>query len=102
MGRNGNVKTATFTPAMDQLIGQYIERHPYRSSVADAWLPRYGYSVWILIDALEAEGGDLQHVADGYNIPVDAMQAALAYYFRHKEAIDTRMKANTLEFDSAS
>lgn len=80
----------------EQLIGDHVEDHPFRPGVEHAILKKHGYSVWILIDALQAAGGDPGQVAREYEIPLDAVIAAVAYYSRHREAIDAHARSTAL------
>lgn len=82
----------------DALIDRYIDFHPHRSGPGDARIAGYGYAVWILIDALDAAGQDVARVAREYELPQDAVRAAIGYYRRHRDAIDARTRANALDF----
>lgn len=73
---------------------EYIELNPNRPGPADARLRTYGVSVWAIIGYLEAVHGDLARVAADYDIPLEAVQAAQAYYRRHKAVIDARRGAD--------
>ena len=84
--------------AQTELIDRHIAPHPHRPGVDNAWLPRYGYSVWIIVDALIAAEFDEARVARAYQIPKEAVQAVAAYYGRHRDAIDARINANAADF----
>jgi uncharacterized protein (DUF433 family) len=75
---------------LDKLIEQYIEPNPARPGKADARLAGYGVSVWALVSYFEAAHGDVARVAADYDVPREAVEAALAYYRRHKDVIDAR------------
>jgi hypothetical protein len=76
----------------DALIEQYIEENPLRPGPADARLKDAGTAVWALVSYLDrAVGGDVARAAGDYDVPVDAMEAALTYYRQHKQAIDARI-----------
>ncbi len=77
-----------------QLIARWIEPHPYKRSAAEARLKESKISVWAIIGQLRAEGRDVQRVAEDYLIPVEAVEAALAYYQQHQAVIDDRLVAN--------
>jgi uncharacterized protein (DUF433 family) len=83
----------------DKLIGQYIEANPHRPGLDEARLKEYGVAVWALIGHLPAVGGDIAQVAYNYHVPLEAIEAALAYYERHREIIDARIAANRTEYD---
>lgn len=74
------------------LIARYIERNPDKPGVYDARLNPYGVSVWVIVSRFEAVNhGDLDEAAADYDIPREAVEAALAYYERHKAAIDAKI-----------
>jgi uncharacterized protein (DUF433 family) len=77
-----------------QLITRWIEPHPWKDDPAEARLREQKISVWALIGALRMYDGDPAQVAEGYQIPLEAMQATLAYYQQHQCAIDARLAAN--------
>ena len=76
------------------LIEQYIESSPSRPGVEEARLREYGVPVWALIGHYQAVGRDPRQVAADYELPLAAVEAALAYYRRHRAAIDARIAAN--------
>ena len=80
----------------ERLIARYIEPNPHRPGLDEAWLKDYGVSVWALVGYLEAASGDVARVAADYELPREAVDAALAYYRRHKPVIDARLAANAV------
>jgi hypothetical protein len=82
----------------DARIDRFIDGSSWRLDPGDARLARFGYSVWIVIDALTAAHGDVGQVARDYRIPEDAVHAAHAFYRRHRAAIDARARANAAAF----
>lgn len=79
--------------ATTDLIAQYIEEDSH-SSPGSARLRESGVEVWALVAQLPAVDGDVKRLADAYGIPRKAVEAALAYYRRHKELIDARIALN--------
>jgi uncharacterized protein (DUF433 family) len=77
-----------------ELIDKYIEPNRDRPGLAEARVAGYGVPVWALVGYLEAVHGDVQRVAHDYRLPVESVEAALAYYRRHKIFIDDRLAAN--------
>lgn len=75
------------------LIDQYIDES---WGVADARLKPWGTHVWAVIGYLKAAGGDVEWVAGGFDVPTEAIQAARAYYKRHKALIDARLAMNAV------
>lgn len=76
------------------LIDRWIERAPHRPGASEARLARYGISVWALVGALPIAGGDIAELAEAYEVPREAVEAALAYYRHHRAAIDARLALN--------
>ncbi len=83
----------------DALIAQYIESNPHRPGREEARLRDYGVAVWALIGYLPAVGHDVNQVAHDYGVPPEAVEAARAYYQRHRALIDARIAANRPECD---
>jgi uncharacterized protein (DUF433 family) len=83
------------TPVTDQeLIDTYIEADRDRPSRAEARIAGYGVPVWALVGYLDAVHGDVAQVAHDYRLPLESVEAALAYYRRNKMSIDDRLAAN--------
>jgi uncharacterized protein (DUF433 family) len=79
----------------DELIARYIELDPDHPSEAEARIAKYGVPVWALVGYAPAARGNLSEVARVYDLPLDAVYAAILYYHRHKAVIDDRRAANT-------
>jgi uncharacterized protein (DUF433 family) len=62
---------------------------------AEARLKRAGVSVWSLIGYLRAFGGDVAQARGAFALSAEEMEAALAYYQRHKKYIDARLLLNS-------
>ncbi len=77
------------------LISRYIEEDPRYPGPNEARIIGYGVSVWALVGYLRTADGDVERVAADYDLPVEAVEAALAYYRRHKAAIDAQITSNT-------
>lgn len=81
----------------DDLIEKWIEPNPHRAGGGYARVKAYGVSVWILVSYLQGPGADIAKAAQDYDMPEEAVQAALAYYERNernKILIDDRLDAN--------
>ena len=76
------------------LIERWVELDPARPGPAYARLTEYGIHIWALIGHLPAAEDDVAQVASDYHIPVEAVEAALAYYRRHRTAIDAKLEAD--------
>lgn len=77
-----------------ELIDTYIEQDGGRPGVAEARVAVYGVPIWALVGYLQAVHGDMVRVAHDYRLPLEAVEAALAYYRRYKPMIDARLEAN--------
>jgi uncharacterized protein (DUF433 family) len=95
--RGSEVRTgamSTETMPNERLIARWIEPSPYLPGVDEARIRETGVPVWALIGYLPAVGDDPARVAHDYELPVEAVQAALAYYRKHRPAIDARLAQN--------
>jgi len=82
------------TVSQEDLIARYIEENPAKPGPADARLIGYGVPVWALIGYLPAVGHRAWKVAADYDLPVEAVEAALAFHKQHQAVIDARIAAN--------
>ena len=60
----------------------------------EARLKHSKVSVWAIIGQLGGEDGDVRRIADDYDVPVEAVEVALAYSREHRAVIDDRLAAN--------
>jgi uncharacterized protein (DUF433 family) len=88
----------------DELIARWIVPNPPGLGSADACLVDYGVAVWALAGYFAA-GEDFSGIrsdiedcitqaAADYDLPREAVEAALAYYRRNKRLIDARLLLN--------
>ena len=63
----------------------WTERGPLEARV------KQGPNVWVLVRYLRAVNGDVSQAAEDYQIPEEAVRAALDFYHAHKKAIDARI-----------
>lgn len=77
------------------MLAQHIEEDPDAPGPGDARLVESGVPVWALVGYLPAVDGQAKQVAAAFALPEAVVAAALAYYARHKCAIDARLAANT-------
>ena len=80
------------------LIAQFIEVNPRWPAPEDAQVIGAGVSVWALIAHYHAVGGDKAKVAAAYDLPEQAVEAAVQYYERHRALIDARLALNAAAF----
>jgi uncharacterized protein (DUF433 family) len=78
----------------EALIEQYLEPNPNRPGRANWRVKVHAVSVWALVGHWNAVGRDVEEVAKGYVVPVEAVEAALAYYRRNRVLIDDRLETN--------
>ncbi len=72
----------------EQAIAQYIDADPHHHGVHHAILRDEGIPVWALIGHLIGADWDVRQVAEDYQISLEAVEAAIQYYRRHKDALD--------------
>ncbi len=82
----------------DALIARFIVPHPTRPGVDHAIVAGHGVSVWALVGYLRGTNVSVQQVAADYDLPIEAVEAAMAYYRRHKALIDSRLAINDAAF----
>jgi len=80
----------------EELIARYIETDLRRPGEGNARIKDAGPSVWAIIGHLEGAHGDVRQTADDYGVPREAIEAAQAYYLRHRAVIDARRAANRI------
>jgi uncharacterized protein (DUF433 family) len=85
----------------DRLIDLHIEPNPHKAGRDEVQIIDANVPVWALIGYLDAVEGDVAQVAEDYEIPREAMLAALAYYRRNIAVIDARIEANSSTDDTA-
>ncbi|HEY7293852.1 MAG TPA: hypothetical protein VH916_02380 [Dehalococcoidia bacterium] len=77
---------------------RWIVPNPHKPEVAEAWVLPKHVSVWVIVRQLEIEGGQADVVADVFDLPIAAVDAARAYYEQHRAAIDERIARNRAFF----
>ena len=74
-----------------RLIEQYVDlEHVRWNGRAEARL-KSGPSIWFLVRYLDMSEGDVDHVAQAYELSLEEMEAMLAYYRRNKKYVDARI-----------
>ena len=76
------------------LIKRYVALETAEVDPANARLRETGVPVWAVVGYHRAVDGDADRVAADYELPREAVEAALAFYERHRAAIDARLSAN--------
>ncbi len=78
----------------EDLIAKYIEENPYYPGPADVRLRNACVPVWALILYWKAAERDSARVAADYAVPLEAVEAAVAYYQQNTAVIEARLAAN--------
>jgi len=81
-----------------EAIGRWIAPNPHKPGPAEAWVLPAHVSVWALVTQLQLDGWDTVGVAADYELPVEAVEAASAYYQQHRIVIDARIARNRAFF----
>src|SRR5579871_5703667 len=90
----GHSRERATESSQDALVSRYIEV-PTDTGPGGARLADYGVDVWVLIVYFQhAAEHDAAAVAQAYQIPIEAVEAAIAYYARHREIIDAAIAVN--------
>jgi len=84
----------------DAFIAQYIAAHPVKPGADEVWLKDYRISVWAIVGQWKGQSRNVQRTADAYGIPIEAVEAALAYYERNQAVIDNRRSQNSPDWDN--
>jgi len=101
--RGGTVATKQSQTRRDEeLIAQYIAPHPKKPGADQAIIAGHDVSVWALIGYLHGTSESVPNVAADYDLPVEAMEAAMAYYQQYKALIDSRIAVNDAAFDQGN
>lgn len=78
----------------EELIKQYIAPDRYVPGPVEVRVKDYHKHVWALAGDLRACSFDVESVAKDHRIPVEYVEAALAYYRRYPEIIEARLAEN--------
>jgi uncharacterized protein (DUF433 family) len=76
------------------LVAEHIDANPHGRGPSEARLAEHGTSVWAIVAYWNATNHDTVEVARDFGVPVEAIEAALAFYRRHKDLIDARLLLN--------
>ena len=79
----------------EALIKRHIEPHPAPVKEGDARyrLKERGVPVYAIIGSMTPTFANADDVTDAFAVSREAVDAAIAYYQQHTEAIDTRLTA---------
>lgn len=79
----------------DRLIERYVRPDAHRPGLdrARVVVGRRSVPIWAVIGNLRG-GGGIGETGDAYDLPEEAVAAAVAYYARHRRLIDHRLAVN--------
>jgi uncharacterized protein (DUF433 family) len=78
----------------DRRIAEYIDADPHGYGVAEARLRQGGVSVWALVGHLPGVDYNLKQLAKEFAVADEAVEVAMAFYWRHRSLIDARIAMN--------
>jgi len=82
----------------EELIARWIERNPNKPSPDEVVIRDFYVPVWALIGNGAANKECVEQVAADYALPLEAVEAAVAYYRLNKAFIDVRLAQNAAYF----
>ena len=77
-----------------ELIHRWIELDPNRPGRSEARVKDHGVAVWALVGHWQATGRCAEETARSYDLPLEAVKAALASYWQNLALIEARLEAN--------
>lgn len=80
----------------ERLIIRHVETDRLQLGPADARLTDSGVSVWAIAGYAPLVDWNAEAIAADYGLTLEEVEAALAYYHRHRDAIEARITANTI------
>ncbi len=83
----------------NELVARYIAPKPHESGRASAYFPNHGFYVATIVGKLLHANGDIQETARAYQLPVDGVLAALAFYRQNRAIIDARLLLDLDQWD---
>ena len=82
----------------DDLIERHIACRQSWQGFDDVRMKESGTPVWLVVDYDLSHDGDTECVAGAYELTIEAVEAARAYYRRHRAVIDARILIETAAF----
>ena len=70
---------------------QWLEPKPYKKSTHQLGIKGRNMTVWNLVADIVVSGVTPEEVADDFDLPLEAVQEALDYYFLNKAWIDAEV-----------
>ncbi|MHB8576614.1 MAG: hypothetical protein ACYDCQ_14925 [Dehalococcoidia bacterium] len=85
----------TTRSAVAKHLARFIDANSVVDGASEARLATYGMHVWAIIGYLRAADGDAHEVARAYDVPIEHVNAAMAYFALHTDAINARLVLNS-------
>lgn len=82
----------------DDLIARWIALSRQKPGIANAGILGSRLGVWVLVGQLQLDNWNVADVAKNYELPTEAVEAAIAYYHQHEAEIDARIARNRAFF----
>jgi uncharacterized protein (DUF433 family) len=70
---------------------QWLEPKPYKKFTKQWGIKGRNMIVWNLVSGIVVRGESPEYVAKDYDLPVEAVQEALDYYYANEEWIDAEV-----------
>ncbi|MDQ2784920.1 MAG: hypothetical protein M3Y58_07960 [Chloroflexota bacterium] len=80
----------------EELLSDYIHFDPEEPGVDQVRVAPADVPVWVIVAQLEGADGNIMQVAEDYELPPEAVEAAVVFYRRNRAAIDARRAENRL------
>jgi uncharacterized protein (DUF433 family) len=77
-----------------RLIDRWIVPDPHRPGADEVVVREYGVPVYALVAYYLGAGQDVERAAHDCHLSAETVQAAVAYYRRHRTAIEGRIAAD--------
>jgi len=84
--------------AEELAITRWIEPNPPKPGPAEMWVLPGCVSERVVMRQLQVEDWDIAGVAEFFELPVEAIEAAIAYYHQNRATIDERIARNRAFF----
>ncbi len=80
----------------EKILSDYIRFDPTEPGVDQVRVVPADVPVWVIVAQLEGADGNVAQVAEDYELPREAVEAAIIFYRRNRAAIDARRAENHL------
>jgi uncharacterized protein (DUF433 family) len=77
---------------------QWLEPKPYKKHTRQLGIRGRNMTVWNLVGEIVVSGRTPEEVAEGFDLPLEAVTESLEYYSANKEWIDAEVEAEARRF----